>query len=308
MVKDDSKDFNLDEIEDEEYANALYQEEMKDLRVEKINQRVTIITILIPCLIAVVLYIAYRDLTGRVTKSEFSGSKEVQALSMELEEKFIHLSKQNSEFQTTLTEKITDIEKSANSLNNTLKSLHDTVNQLKQNLNKTRASLKSISASKIDKKEHAASIEKVNATLVPIRKELEVLIPVSKDLSALSSEIKVLDKRVKEDLTSISESLTKTNKDLMDIQSNFTTLADQKIDKSSLELEMFKAKKNYERSLEQAVVKIDRKLRALLKRTKKLETNLKQLEATTTKIPVTQSPTQPKTPKNAEIEEQDIKE
>ena len=85
MVKDDSNEFNFDSVEDEEYAGELYREELKDLRVEKINQRVTIITILIPCLIGAVLYIAYRDLTGRVTKSEFSGSKEVQALSEGLE-------------------------------------------------------------------------------------------------------------------------------------------------------------------------------------------------------------------------------
>ena len=68
MSKDDGKDFKFDEPDDEAYADALYREEMKDLRVEKLNQRVAIITILIPCLIGVILFIAYRDLTGKVTE------------------------------------------------------------------------------------------------------------------------------------------------------------------------------------------------------------------------------------------------
>ena len=104
MSKDDSKDFIIEETDDDEYADSLFREEMKDLRVEKLNQRVTIITILIPCLIGVILFIAYRDLTGKVSQSEFSGSKEVQALSEELEEKFAQLTKQDSEFQAKLAE------------------------------------------------------------------------------------------------------------------------------------------------------------------------------------------------------------
>ncbi len=42
MAKYDSKEFNFDDIQDEDYAGELYRQEMKDLRIEKINQRVTI--------------------------------------------------------------------------------------------------------------------------------------------------------------------------------------------------------------------------------------------------------------------------
>ena len=119
-----SKEFNFNEIGDEEYPDSLYQEEMKDLRVEKINQRVTIITILLPCLIGVILFIAYRDLTGRVSQSEFSGSKEVQALSEELEEKFKNIATQFTTVQTSLNEKITPIEKTISGLNDKFKNLN----------------------------------------------------------------------------------------------------------------------------------------------------------------------------------------
>ena len=312
MVKDDSKKFNFDGIEDEEYAGELYREEMKDLRVEKINQRVTIITILIPCLIGVVLYIAYRDLTGRVTKSEFTGSKEVQALSEELEKNFADLATQNATFQAALNAKITSIEKTTKGLNATLKKMITSVQKLKQNENRTQTSLKAISASKADKKEQAAAVAKINKTIAPIRKELDALIPISKDLSSLSSELKALDKNIKSESESLKESLTKTNNDLIQIQNSLAVLGDQKIDKASLqallELESFKAKKHNKLVIDQAAEAIEKRLDALVKRTKSLEQNLKQLKQTTTKVPVSKPPPKTKSTDSGDILEQDIKE
>lgn len=315
MRKDETKEFSFDENDDEKYSDALFQDEMKDLRVEKLNQRVTIITILIPCLIGVILFIAYRNLTGRVTESEFSGSKEVQALSANLDQKLTKLSEQNSEFQATLSTKIASIEKSISDLEQKLKSLDGALKQANQNLDKTSAALKSIDASKVDKKDQKAAIEKINNTLIPIRKDLEGLAPISKnisilssDIKGLSSEFKAMDKSVQAELASVTASVTKTNQNLGQLQSNLEKMGDEKMDRASLELEMLKARKSYERTLDQELIKIQRRLDGLLKRTKRLETNLKQLEATATKTPTAKAPGQSKSPKDAEIKEQDLKE
>lgn len=302
MNAKESKEFNFDEIGDDEYPDSLYQEEMKDLRVEKINQRVTIITILLPCLIGVILFIAYRDLTGRVNRSEFSGSKEVQALSEELEEKFKNIATQFTAVQTSLDEKIKPIEKTITGLNEKFKKLNNIDQSLKQNLDKSGTTLKTISASKVDKKEHAAAIEKINNSLVLIRKDLEALAPINKDIRSLSSEMKAIDQRLKGELSSLSETMTKTDNDLIQIQTSLASLADQKLDKDSLSLEFLKAKKNYERTLDETVIKLERRMDSLLKRIKQLGRNLKQLEAAATQT------TTSKTPKTGEILEQEIKE
>ena len=195
-----SKEFNFNEIGDDEYPDSLYQEEMKDLRVEKINQRVTIITILLPCLIGVILFIAYRDLTSRVNRSEFSGSKEVQALSEELEEKFKNIATQFTTVQTSLEEKITSVEKTAGDLNEKFKKLNNIDESLKQNIDKSGTTLKTISASKVDKKEHAAAMEEINKSLSRIRQDLDALAPINQDIKSLSSEMQAIDKRLKKDL------------------------------------------------------------------------------------------------------------
>ena len=315
MSKDETKEFNFDDNDVEKYSDALLQDEMKDLRVEKLNQRVTIITILIPCLIGIILFVAYRDLTGRVTETEFSGSKELQALSTELENKLTAITEQNSEFQATLTAKIAGIEKTVSGLDQKLKTVNNTLKQVKLDLDKTGATLKSVSASKVDKKDQKAAIEKMNNTLIPIRRDLEGLAPLSKsintlssDIKGLSSEIKAMDKFVQKELTSVTASMEKTNQDLGQLQSNLTTMGNEKIDQASLELEMLKARKSLERTLDQELIKIQRRIDALIKRTKRLETNLKQLEATATKLPTAKAPGQTKSPAGVKIEEQDLKE
>ena len=73
--------FNVDDQEPDEF----YQEEMKDLRVEKLGQRITLISILLPCLIAVAIYLGYRDLTDRVHQGRDDRNLEVQQLSKQME-------------------------------------------------------------------------------------------------------------------------------------------------------------------------------------------------------------------------------
>ena len=308
MRKDETKEFSFDENDVDKYSDALFQDEMKDMRVEKLNQRVTIITILIPCLIGVILFIAYRNLTGRVTESEFTGLKEIQTISAEMEEKLAKLIEQNSALQTTLTAKIADLDQK-------LKSFNDSLNQVKQDLNQTRTALKSVEASKVDKKDQKAAIEKISNTLTPIRKDLEGLTPLrsnlnslSNEFNVLSSEVKAMDKRIQDELTSVTVSVTKTNQNLDQLQSNLTTLGNEKMDQASLELELLKARKSYERTLDRELIKIQRRLDALQQRTKRLETNLKQLEETATKIPAAKAPGQAQAPKGAVIKEQDLKE
>jgi septal ring factor EnvC (AmiA/AmiB activator) len=308
MIDDDSKDFKIDAIEDENHLDSLYQEEMKDLRMEKLSHRVTIISILIPCLIGVILFIVYRDLTGRVSRTEFTGTKEVQALSKELEEKFKNLSTQYTDLQTSLSKKIVSVEKATSGLTENLKALNNSVKSVKQNQNKSQTNLKSIIESKVDKKEQAATIAKINNSLGPLRKEVEALAPVSKNLSKLSSQMQALDKNLKAELTSLSATITKTTNDLNQIQTSLSILADQKLDRESVDLEMLKAKKNYERALDQAVLKIEERIDLLLNRTKQLENKLRKLEATATKAPVAKPKAPPKTTTSGGIVEQDIKE
>ena len=78
MAEDPSPEFKFsDEDQDPE---TFYQEEIKDLKVEKLSQRVTLLSILLPILMGIAIFFAYRDLTGRVSLTQDTGSMEVQRL------------------------------------------------------------------------------------------------------------------------------------------------------------------------------------------------------------------------------------
>jgi uncharacterized membrane protein YdfJ with MMPL/SSD domain len=165
--------FNADDQDPE----AFYREEIKDLRVEKLSQRIILLSILLPILMGVAIFFAYRDLTGRVGRSQDTGSIEVQRISRELEEiskKFNEklitfsttLSTQDKNFDATISGKLAAINKNLNALNKNLKSLN-------ANLNQTKSTVKNLAGSKADKKSQDAAFAKVNAALKPLKKELK---------------------------------------------------------------------------------------------------------------------------------------
>ncbi len=91
--------FNADDQDPE----AFYREEIKDLRVEKLSQRIILLSILLPILMGVAIFFAYRDLTGRVGRSQDTGSIEVQRISRELEEISKKFNEKLITFSTTLS-------------------------------------------------------------------------------------------------------------------------------------------------------------------------------------------------------------
>jgi chromosome segregation ATPase len=279
--------FNGDDEPEPEPEQALYQEEARDRRIEKIGHRVTIISILIPVLLGVVFYITYRDITSRVSQSQDTGAMEIQNLSTQLEDQFEALSKKYGELETSLAQKLASLEKVDKSM--------------KANLKQAQEMVSKINATKVDKKEQQDAIAKIDTALGPIRKELkslgpmrkqletlapmrqeldalapmrkqlEALDPMRNDLTAVTAELQSLDKDTQQQLSTISANLDRALKDLTIIQSDMSNLSDQKLNKDALQLELLKAKKNYQRELELTKLTLDKRLSSILRRIRDLE-------------------------------------
>ncbi|MBW2584909.1 MAG: hypothetical protein JRE36_15370 [Deltaproteobacteria bacterium] len=97
--------FNADDQDPE----AFYREEIKDLRVEKLSQRIILLSILLPILMGVAIFFVYRDLTGRVGRSQDTGSIEAQRISRELEEISKKFNEKLITFSTTNWQLLTKI-------------------------------------------------------------------------------------------------------------------------------------------------------------------------------------------------------
>lgn len=91
----------LDKLHEEIDERAI-PAEINEMRLEKISQRVTLISIMIPVLIVIVLVIAYLDIKKRVVQTEDSGTFEFQKLSADLESRFSSLSVRQAKIEETL--------------------------------------------------------------------------------------------------------------------------------------------------------------------------------------------------------------
>ncbi len=261
MIDDEQySSFKFEGDDEAEAEETLYQEEAEDRRVEKLSHRVTIITILIPVLIGVVFYIAYRDITSRVSQTQDVGALEIQSLSDQLEEDFAALSTKYGDLEAALTDKLANLEKVDKAMKTSLQQAEDTVQK--------------INATKADKTDQQAVVAKIDAALNPIRKELKDLSAVRNELQDVATEVTALDTDLKQQFSALSGSVDKVLNGLTKTQSDISAisaLSDQKLDKDALQLELLKARKNFQRDLDVTRSAIDKRLDAMLRKIKDLE-------------------------------------
>ena len=273
--------FKFDGDEEPEPDQALYREEARDRRIEKISHRVTIISILIPVLLGVVFYITYRDITSRVSQSQDTGAMEIQNLSTQLEDQFEALSKKYGDLETSLAQKLADLEKVDKAMKANLKKAQDMVSKI--NATKVDKSEQQDAIAKIDtalgpirkELESLASMRKELESLAPMRKELQTLTPMRNDIKAVTAELRSLDKDTHQQLSTLSVNIDKAVTDLTriqsEIQADMSTLSDQKLDKDALQLELLKARKKFQNELELTKAALDKRLSLILRKIRDLE-------------------------------------
>ena len=267
--------FNADDQDPETF----YQEEIKDLRVEKLSQRITLLTILLPILIGIAIFFAYRDLTGRVNRTQDTGSMEMQRISRQLEEiskefndKLITfsttLSSQDKQFDTTVSEKLAAVNKNVAALNKNLKSLND-------NLNRTQSSVKNLTATKADKKSQDAALLKINGSLKSMEKQLKSLAKLRQELKAVSAGMEKLESDLNQKIAVVTTSTEQSKQDYSQLQTSLSGLSDKMVDKDAFELELFKLRKNYQNRVVQEIAEINQKLAGMQKAIDSLQRNFK---------------------------------
>jgi DNA repair exonuclease SbcCD ATPase subunit len=311
MAEDNPPEFKFEA--DEQDPETFYHEELRDLRVEKLSQRITLLSILLPCLIGVAIFFAYRDLTGRVYRSQDTGSLEVQRLKGELEEiskKFndklitfsTTLSTQDKDFDKTISGKLSAINKNVDALNKNLKTLNE-------NLSQTRTTVKNLAASKADKKKQDAAIAKINAAMKNSKKELQSLAALRQEFKAVSSGIKDLEKKLDQKITKVTAAAEQSKKDYSQLQTSIASLSGDKIDKDTFDLEVFKLKKNYQNLLAQEMAALNQKLDSIQNKIDEIQKTSRSQKKSMKSLSKKTSPApdQKTTPsKSGSIDEQDL--
>lgn len=185
MARRKSTDFNL--RFDDEDPDSIYRSEMDTLKIEKLGQRVTLLTILIPCLIGVILVYGYMDIKDRLTKTSYTGTQGVEKLSRELESRFSSLSVKQARLEETLAAQA--------------KTLDDLKKQIKNNAWHDKKAIQKVAESvntRAEKKDLKALGNKVSR----IDKSVS---PLGLEISSANVKLEALDTRTTGELAKLSQ-------------------------------------------------------------------------------------------------------
>ena len=260
------------EARDEEPELVVADEELKR-RVSRLGQRISFLTLLLPILIAIVIYVAYQDLTQRLTRTQSSDLRSVERLATDIEQKTAALNARLSDIETTLAQ---------------MGNAQTKLQALQEELRKGDSAMEKLNASKADKKEieeatkrHEEAVAGINKNVQALSKELQALAPFREELGvsatlrnemqALSARLQKLEGSLGKDLTGLAGYMDRSRSDLEKIKSDLSSLQARKLDRDALELEVLKAKRLYQIALDQEMARIDKTLNTFQRRLEQVE-------------------------------------
>lgn len=231
MNENDKSDFKIGM--DDESQDHLFQEEMENIRIEKLSNRITFISVLMLCLIAIIFFLAYLDIKKRLATVHDTGTTEVKNLSKDVEEKLSDLISKHKQLKDSLSK------------------IENHTSSLQAKLNETTTAIKYIrSARKTDNKGFNDSISKIEKKSSSI----------SNDLKNVSSELKTFDTKFNKKLADLSKTADKISAELNKLKSDISKLSAVIVDKKTLDSAFKNEQKLYDQKLNQLKRNIEKKI------------------------------------------------
>ncbi len=270
MADRDRFRFNLEDDEPEIPSN---EEELKR-RIAKLGSRLSFVTLLLPCLLAVALYVGYQDLVLRSAKTQGAELRSVERVAAEADQKWAELGTRLTDLETALTARVDAAQKG--------------VQAVQEELRKGESGIDKVGASKADKKELADATARTDAALAAVQKdlqavtrELQALAPFREELghaaalrgevTSVSARLQKLENSLGKDLTGLAGYMDRTKAEMEKIRTDLANLQSRKLDREALDLEVLKTKRLYQLALDQEVGRIDKTLGTLQRRLDQVE-------------------------------------
>ena len=275
---------------DEEPELVIADEEIRK-RVNRLSQRISFLTLLLPSLMAIVIYVAYHDLTQRLTRTQNSDLRSVEKLATDNEQKAASLSTRLGEIEAGLAQ---------------MANAQAKLQALQEELRKGDSAMDRLNAAKAEKKDleeatkrNEEALATVNKNVQALTKELQALAPFREELgvsATLRNEIQTLSGRLQKlegslgkDLTGLAGYIDRSRSELDKIKSDLNGLQARKLDRDALELELLKAKRLNQIALDQEIARIDKAVATVQRRLEQVERSLgsKSSSATPSLPPLT---------------------
>ena len=260
------------DLSDEETEPAAQDEELKK-RLNRLSQRMSFLTLLLPCLLAIVIYVAYQDLTQRLIRTRTSEIHSVERLAQDIEQRMASLTARLGDFEAALGR---------------LGDLPNRMQALQEEWRKGETAMEKNVTAKADRKEieelvnrHQTALASLGKDVQALAKEVQGLAPLREelgsgaalrsDVQALSARLQKLENSLGEDLTGLAGYMERSKSDLEKIKSEVSGLQARKLDREAVDLEVLKAKRLYQIALDQEIGRVDKAFATLQRRLEQLE-------------------------------------
>lgn len=250
-------------------------------RVQKLGQRVSFLTLVLPCLLAVVIFLAYREIDVRISQAQRSDTQAAERVAADVEQK-----------TGELHERITQIEAA---LSTRLEGMHVGIEGLKLESRKAMEAVEALHAAKAGKPEWGEAVARIDAsiaanakalqelsvnvqalnkdlqTLVPFREELGNTAVMRSELARLSERLQKLENSLGKDLTGVAGFMERNRSELAQLKADLAKTQAGRVDREYIDLEILKAKKAQQTASEQEMARIEKMLNGLQRRIDQLE-------------------------------------
>jgi septal ring factor EnvC (AmiA/AmiB activator) len=261
-------------------VNSVLTEQIEYQRFEKLNQRVTIITILIPILIGIMIFIGYWNIRQMVSQTQDMGAKELTSLAQNLESTISNISIKQAKLEETLAGKIADQEKLQASVHASIKKIEATVQDsikkmeatVQNSVKKTETSLAEIQAAKADKKDVAGEVSGMDSKLAAVQKDLKT------GLDKLHADIKTIDKKMSDELAKSFDTVNNVTTRIAECQADISLLSAEKADRKLTEAALKNQEKHLQDQTNQLLRNLESKMESLNASIKDLERSRSAIE------------------------------
>jgi chromosome segregation ATPase len=233
---------------DDESPDSQFQEEIDNLSSERLNKRITRISIIIFCLMGAIILAGYFGIKKSLSIINTTGDMEVQTLSKNIESRFSSLSVNQAKLEEAMSKKFIPLEKTTASLQAGLKDVSTAIKYIR-------------SARKADNNKTKTSIAAVEKTLETIPKDLEKIV----------SSLKKVDQKYSKELSGLLKTVTTIKNDFKKIETDISSLSSEKVDEEALDTALKTQLTAYMNAINQLTSNLEDKIKSLEKMVKEIE-------------------------------------
>ncbi len=250
-------------------------------RLQKLGQRVSFLTLVLPCLLAVVIFLAYREIEVRLTQAQRSDSQAAERVAADVEQKTGELSERLAQLDASVNARLERMRAGIEGLQLESKNAMEAVDALQaakagkpewgEAVARIDASIASNAKALQELSANVQSVNKDLQTLAPFREELGSAAAMRSEFGRLSERLQKLENSLGKDLTGVAGFMERNKTELAQVKADLAKVRSGQVDREYVDLEILKAKKAQQTAVEQAMARIEKMLSGLQRRIDQLE-------------------------------------